>query len=723
MSLIHFFLLSIIFCSLIVEFTSLKTREKDINIDLEKTILLHKNGLKGYREGWASSRTLPQNETILPNIDVEAPEQDQIGSTIGINYLVHGTLNATEASLVISSDVIRILGDSASSFINGILKVLALIVKGLATSITSLANTIGNFFQKSNIAKFFRLGRLSDGLLGVADVLHAVGDICVWGGEVVESMALSFFEAIQDSFRGLRFIPQLIRNTIELITYRTQIYWPKIIRQSLLFSHEIEHFFISLFYQMAQEIDTQETLLLHHSDDPLLKPNHHIESKYSSSHSSYWHPPSHYYHYSSYAEFIQELQEQCYFILFQLIVLLDYCFTCFHVFLSGCYFVFFLPLYRSIEGPSLALPLLVFFVLFYWVLYQTIPKATFQVMHRLYLSYFVIVWIVLVVLQDNQHLQLITRTQIQISHDLLSHPQLLLPIAKTFHLFKPTNPPFSDNQSIYNSSFSPLNPLNHHLRVDSDDQSHTNDSQKPLDNEIESFDLDVDWFNHMYAALWTIVDEEGNESGYSMYLSQMYKQMLQETLQSLPSTQATIFQLNHFDLGTNPPLFKAIHVTKSRNQTCIEQELSLRQQPASSTISIVEELGHSFEFFDILEDSLMFNSSNIFNAFWQGWKTQYPQVFEPMQPSKSYPFRSVHSTLSSLQSFSMKCDRLSVVVDGYIASQGLDILISLRSQSSKSVLPQLTAVRIEEINLSGLLQFDMQLTPKYPFIADTKVSY
>jgi len=76
------------------------------------------------------------------------------------------------------------------------------------------------------------------------------------------------------------------------------------------------------------------------------------------------------------------------------------------------------------------------------------------------------------------------------------------------------------------------------------------------------------------------------------------------------------------------------------------------------------------------------------------------------------------SQLSS--EFLIECDYLIVETDINFISSDMQIILSLRSNDLKSLLPEVT-VRLVELKLIGTLSLNISLTDDYPFIGDTQV--
>ncbi|KAJ1438846.1 hypothetical protein B484DRAFT_477035 [Ochromonadaceae sp. CCMP2298] len=75
-----------------------------------------------------------------------------------------------------------------------------------------------------------------------------------------------------------------------------------------------------------------------------------------------------------------------------------------------------------------------------------------------------------------------------------------------------------------------------------------------------------------------------------------------------------------------------------------------------------------------------------------------------------------------LEQFSASCDRVVLDLDLVYASRDMDVVLSLRSNDLKSLVPEMT-VTLSEVHLSGQLRLGLQLTPDYPFIGDAQVSF
>ena len=66
------------------------------------------------------------------------------------------------------------------------------------------------------------------------------------------------------------------------------------------------------------------------------------------------------------------------------------------------------------------------------------------------------------------------------------------------------------------------------------------------------------------------------------------------------------------------------------------------------------------------------------------------------------------------------CERLLLDLDLSFVTNDMDIVLTLRSQDVKSVLPEAT-VTLSGLVLSGILRLDAELTPEYPFVGNTTV--
>lgn len=279
------------------------------------------------------------------------------------------------------------------------------------------------------------------------------------------------------------------------------------------------------------------------------------------------------------------------------------------------------------------------------------------------------------------------------------------------------------------------------------------------------------WLNTLIASLWNIIDSDFYNSGLGLYMSEVYEEFFSTLLNSIHETTSGFIndmKLKKFHFGINPPIIQHIETSIIRDHQCIERLLhqsmeqhaqqkrrrgrgmggglgegmSQRQQKGRSshkdiiqrylkalhlnTSSLLTEEQEEF-LVNLSEQVSDFILDNLLKAH---ASFQDDGSFDPSPDSSSSEENRTDSNTSSttssfsrrnkdsamkLNHFFVACDTLIMDVDMIYVSKDMNIILSLRTNEIKSMLPEFT-IHLSELIFQGKIRFKLELANDYPFI-------
>jgi len=288
------------------------------------------------------------------------------------------------------------------------------------------------------------------------------------------------------------------------------------------------------------------------------------------------------------------------------------------------------------------------------------------------------------------------------------------------------------------------------------------------------------WLNTLIASLWNIIDSDFYNSGLGLYMSEVYEEFFSSLLNSIHETTSGFIndmKLKKFHFGINPPIIQHIETSIIRDHQCIEKLLhqsmeqhaqqkrrrrgrgmggglgegmSERQQKGRSrhkdiiqrylkalhlnTSSLLTEEQEEF-LVNLSEQVSDFILDNLLKAH---ASFQDDGSFDPSSDSSSSEENRTDSNTSSttssfsrrnkdsamkLNHFFVACDTLIMDVDMIYVSKDMNIILSLRTNEIKSMLPEFT-IHLSELIFQGKIRFKLELANDYPFIGhNTTMSF
>jgi hypothetical protein len=251
----------------------------------------------------------------------------------------------------------------------------------------------------------------------------------------------------------------------------------------------------------------------------------------------------------------------------------------------------------------------------------------------------------------------------------------------------------------------------------------------------------IAWLNSMFSFLWTVFDDSLNDGGLGLYMNEVYEDMLSTELAAIPPKVANL-RLKKFDFGSNPPMFKSLQARLHRNSTCLDD--LFQHNHIDLTTHRID--GQRKGFKGMRGHSRKSNYHNVGSAF---HTPNHNSAFTSSSAPKKGGIRSfadlliyqlsdiLQTTLLDhadgrkrkdkiqksdlLRYFYVNCDKLVLEIDLLFISKDMDIILTLRSSELKSVLPEIQ-LKVSEVIFEGIVQFEVSLTPDFPFFGNATVS-
>lgn len=573
-----------------------------------------------------------------------------------VEYVLIQTIKSMQISVKLVSTLMRIVADTVAGILSGVIKSFG----GVFNLLSNIASKMSSFLQNSSS----EFGQKSSKNFGsVSKVLKGVGDSCIWSGDIVELFTSSMGEALEDSFRSLEVVTESLNYLVHFLFHRN---FTSVKIDSGNVTQAQSNYTKEEYDTMIRE---QNTLYSHHkqpsedpTDDSAIEPSksfHAFHFKNKLGDRSI--------HKLKTAEELQSVadhsedSDSAEPTDWKTVVLKRYQVVEALV-LSGCRsFVSDLQRYwNSSVSNSLDVPSIGSYLLLALLVMCIVNLVDYSsLMWRLtaLLLSISVLWFYIMSVEHSQRVRLIQRTSVKSIHSYLTRQTA---------------------QYVSNHSYS----------------SNSTSSMKKFSKHKVGYENSV-WVNVLMSALWNI---DGSQ-GLGAYVNSVYEELLIEELAKVPSGVANV-KLRKFDLGSNPPLVKGIRMRTSRDKQCVAAVLS------AARLAIDDRNA------DRTSNSTS-KSQKYIDKFLSFVSQQQTALSKSDVPKKD---RGLHSGNSLLN----ECDEVELDIDFAYASKDMDIVMSMRHEDSKSVLPEFS-VTLSEVMLSGQLSMLMKVTPDYPFLGDATV--
>lgn len=430
---------------------------------------------------------------------------------------------------------------------------------------------------------------------------------------------------------------------------------------------------------------------------------------------------------------------------------------------------------HSLEIPSISLHLL---LSFFVILFISALPLSRSIRLPLLMMTMIGLWAMIILMEYTQRYRLIQRIQVETLGSFLQEEMTQY---SPFTALRNSNN--SQSQSVDRTAiiedlkraYTPLTPSSH-----TPPSTEANTAQTPSPhNQPHHNHHHMMWLNTLIASLWNIIDSDFYNSGLGLYMSEVYEEFFSSLLNSIHETTSGFIndmKLKKFHFGINPPIIQHIETSIIRDHQCIEKLLhqsmeqhaqqkrrrrgrrmggglgegmSERQQKGRSrhkdiiqrylkalhlnTSSLLTEEQEEFlvnlseQVSDFILDNLLkahasFQDDGSFDPSTDSLSSEENRTDSNTSSTTSSFSRRNKDSAMKLNHFFMACDTLIMDVDVIYVSKDMNIILSLRTNEIKSMLPEFT-IHLSELIFQGKIRFKLELANDYPFIGhNTTVS-
>ena len=682
---------------------------------------------------------------------------------------VYKLLRMIEISIRMSSSLIRVSGDTTAGIVSGLMKGFGGLIDLLASLFSKISQDLSstpssNFSAPlSDLNRYLIMlkvdqlnGKFSAALNSSSKLLNALSQTCIWGGEITESLTSGLGEALQDSFRGLELIPASSNKLVKYLldvnstinssiavhsphkaihSYSSSLKKKLSVEQlpsveifELMNRNETNSFEVPITPRFGAKMRTQKIQMKERSDSliaekmKLQNQSYSIMDEYSSLINENRNYP--------FTPFNSSIHDLIYVISNDVKSSLDFALT--YVFMDNLGSITW-SRSLGIKGEreysfewQLFIILCILCSIFSAVVATDVPFKNIILLAVFLISY----WTILhteILFRD----RIIQRTKVRAVNDFMCN------VEDTWrnNELNMTTPHQFNGLSLLNSASSNERepPMRNFSENEKDPTVLLTSSQIQKHTARVAVEA-LSWLNTMSSALWNVYDGYLNGGGLGLYMNEVYEEMLSTELAAIPPKVANL-RLKRFDLGSNPPVFKMLRSNLNRNNSCVEQLLKqydsswgikvdshLRQQNRLRKDNSSASRNHTSNGADNRE----FNFLRQEHVGRKGVRSlvnkliyQLSGVLQSMltEATNEPPGSGAYD---DLRSFYVDCDKIVLIADLLFISKDMDIILTLRSSELKSVLPEIQ-LKISEVVFEGVVKFEIQLTPDFPFFGNATV--